>query len=813
MDLPKQQKIENSSVPSKLNDLPRKYNAHETEEKWRQYWEQQKTYKFNENTTKPVFSIDTPPPTVSGKMHIGHAFSYSQQDFIARYKRMKGFELFFPFGTDDNGLPTERLIEKTKKVKATKMDREEFINLCLKTLQEELRPTYLEDWKRIAHSADHDIFYSTISEESRKISQQRFLDLVKKDRVYRKASPVIWDPVMETALSQVEIEDKEMKSTFNDIIFTTPEGDKITVATTRPELLAACVAVFVHPDDERYKHLVGKTLKVPYYHYDVPVKADHRADPEKGTGVVMCCTFGDQTDIEWYKAHNLPLKQAIAKNGTMTDIAGDLKGLKIKEAREAIIKAMKESGELTNQKEITHMVNVGERSGAEIEFMNSEQWFIRYLDLKEDFIKRGNELNWTPEHMKNRYTNWIEGLQWDWCISRQRFFGVPFPVWYNKETGEPIYAKEEQLPVDPLKDLPEGYTRDQVVPDKDVLDTWATSSLSPHLAAERFKDTPIYKKIMPMSLRPQAHDIITFWLFNTVVRAHLHENRLPWKDTIISGWALGPDGKKMSKSKGNNITPQQMIEKFSADALRYWAASAKLGDDVPTQDRDFQNGQKLVTKIFNASKFALMHLEDYSNSKPNTLQPFDQWMLAKLNNTIKEATEGYESYEYSKARWMTDQFFWQDLCDNYLEITKDRLYNPDQRGEQERVSAQYTLHQALTSTLKLYAPIIPFITEEVYSWKFKDEEGKDSIHLADFPVADTKLINEDIIKQGDTAIAAIQEVRKFKAQKQLSMKAELKNVIITSKEDIKAFEADIKATIKANNIEFKDGEFKVEVEN
>ena len=792
-------------------ELPNKYDAQSSEEKWQKYWEDNKIYKFDPKTKKEIFSIDTPPPTVSGKMHIGHARSYSQQDFVARYKRMKGFELFFPFGTDDNGLPTEKLIEKTKKVKATKMDRDEFIKLCLKTLDEELRPEYLSDWKRIGFSADFNIFYSTINEKSRKISQKAFLDLVKKERVYRKASPVIWDPVMETALSQVEVVDKEVKSTFNDIAFKKENGDIVKIATTRPELLCACVAVFVHPDDERYKDLVGNELIVPYYHFKVPVLADERANPEKGTGVVMCCTFGDQTDIEWFKAHNLPLKKGILKNGTMSELAGDLAGLKIKEAREKIIESMKKSGELLAQKDITHVVNVGERSDAEIEFLNSEQWFIKYLDLKDEFVKRGNELNWFPEHMKNRYTNWIEGLQWDWCISRQRFFGVPFPVWYDKKTGEPVYADEDQLPVDPLKDLPKGYTREQVIADKDVMDTWATSSLSPHLAADLFEDHPVYKKIYPMSLRPQAHDIITFWLFNTVVRSHLHDNVLPWKDTIISGWALDPNGKKMSKSKGNTITPQEKIKQFCGDALRYWAASAKLGEDVPTQDRDFQNGQKLVTKIFNASKLVLMHLEDYKDEKPEKLEIFDEWILGKFNKTIQEATEGFERYEYSKARWATDMFFWQDFCDNYLEVVKDRLYNPDSRGKNGRISAQFALKRILKGILKLYAPIVPYITEEVYSWRFSQEDDMKSIHISKWPKCDEVMLDVDIESSGDQAIAIIQEARKFKAQKQLSMKAELETIKVKTDKDLSKFVDDLKATTKAKDIVFEKGEFSVEI--
>ena len=795
-----------------MMELPKKYDPKATEEKWQEYWESENIYAFNPETEKQVFSIDTPPPTVSGKMHIGHAYSYSQQDFIARYMRMSGKEVFFPFGTDDNGLATERLIEKLKGVKATKMEREEFIKLCLKTLEEELRPEYLRDWKRIAHSADFNIFYTTIDKESQKISQKAFLDLVKKDRVYKKASPVMWDPVMQTALAQVEVEDKEVKSTFNDIIFKTEDEKDITVATTRPEMLSACVAVFVHPEDDRYKDLVGKELIVPYYHFKVPVKEDKRADPEKGTGIVMCCTFGDQTDIEWFKAHNLELKEAITKDGRMTSIAGDLEGMKVKEARKEIIKRMKESGELTDQKEITHSVNVGERSGEEIEFLNSEQWFIRYLDLKDEFIKRGQELNWFPDHMRSRYENWISGLQWDWCISRQRFSGVPFPVWYEKDTGKPIYAEPDQLPIDPMKDLPKGYTKDQVIPEKDVMDTWATSSLSPHLAADRFKDHPVYEKIYPMSLRPQAHDIITFWLFNTVVRSHIHDDSLPWRDVAISGWALDPNGKKMSKSKGNTIAPQDIIDKYSGDALRFWASSTKLGEDVPTQEKDFQNGQKLVTKLFNASKFSLMHLEDYEDEQPERLEAFDRWLLSKLNRTIKEASENFDKYGFSKSRLTTDYLFWNIFCDNYLEIAKDRLYNPETRGDRQRKSAQYSVKQTLRSVLKLYAPIVPFITEEIYSWKFAAEDNIKSIHRSEWPKYNNSMIDDDIEKQGDVAIEVLLQARRYKSQNQQSMKEELSKIRVKSPHDISEFIDDLLSSTKAKEIEHEiSDELQVEI--
>ncbi|MBN2880489.1 valine--tRNA ligase [Candidatus Woesearchaeota archaeon] len=803
-------------------ELPKKYDIHESEEKWMKYWEEEKIYKFNPETKKEIFSVDTPPPTVSGKMHIGHAFSFSQQDFITRYKRMKGFEVFVPFGTDDNGLPTQRLVEKERKISEKTHSRKEFVKECLDYLAE-IRPEFVQDWKKIGFAADYDIFYSTINEHCQKISQKSFIDLYQKGREYRKEAPSIWCPQCSCSIAQVEIEDVEKESFFNDIVFKLQNSDgtekDLVIATTRPELLPACVAIFAHPDDERYKPLFGQKAKVPLFEFEVPILPDERADPEKGTGIVMCCTFGDQTDMEWYFAHNLPLKVAIDEHGIMTKLAQKYEGLKIVEARKAIIEEMKEKGLLLNQKPIKHMVNVHERCGTPIEILNTKQWFLKYLDMKEELLKAGNELKWYPEHMKNRYDNWVNGLQWDWSLSRQKFYGIPIPVWYCKDCNETILPLESQLPVDPTTDkapidkCPKcGGT--EFIGEKDVLDTWATSSLTPKITAELFKESTVYSKLYPMNLRPQAHDIITFWLFNTVVKSQLQNNINPWKETAISGWALDPHGKKMSKSKGNAIAPKTMLEKYCADAMRYWASTAKLGEDVATQDKDFQNGQKLITKLFNASKFALMHLEDFDkDTKPAKLEAADKWVLSKLNTLIKEATDNFDKYEYSKARQATENFFWITLCDNYLEIVKDRLYNPDTRGKEQRVSGQFALRQSLLSVLKLYAPIVSFITEEIYSWKFASEENEKSIHVSSWPTCNEELIDSDIETKGDEMLKVLYEVRKFKSAEQVSMKTELSKITISTSIDISEFMNDLKAATNAKEIILQNAEeFKVEIE-
>jgi valyl-tRNA synthetase len=788
--------------------LAKRHDSKEAEPRLQKFWEKNKIYSFNPKSKKKIYSIDTPPPTVSGKMHMGHAFSYSQEDFVARYKRMKGFNVFYPFGTDDNGLPTQRLIEKEKKVKAEHMGREKFRKFCLEILEKELRPKYLSDWKKIGMSCDFNMFYTTINDHCRRISQKSFIDLYKAGKEYRKEAPAMYCPACKTAISQVECEDKELGSSFNDLVFKVG-SKKLVIATTRPELLPACAAVFYHPDDKRYKNLKGKKAEVPLFDFEVPILEDERANPEKGTGAVMCCTFGDTVDMEWQKVHDLPIKMAISSNGKMSNLAGKYEGMGIKEARKAIIEDLKEKGLLIKEEPIKHVVNVHERCGTEIEFIHSKQWFIKYLDLKKDMLKWGKELIWHPTHMKNRYDNWVNGLAWDWCISRQIYFGIPFPVWYCSECEEVILAKEKDLPVDPLIDIipikkcPKCGCRD-FIPEKDIINTWATSSLTPQIAAALVPK--LYSKLYPMNLRPQAHDIISFWLFNTVVKSRLHNKINPWKDVMISGWALDPNGKKMSKSKGNVIEPQVMIEKYSADALRFWAASSKLGEDLPFKEKEMVAGQKTINKLWNASNFCLMHLENYS--KGQVSETFDKWILSKLNRLIKESTESFESYEYSKTKSGVEKFFWHTFCDYYLEIVKDRLYNPKERGVERRKSAQQGLYNSILNVLKLIAPIMPHITEEIYQFGFKKFEKDKSIHLSKWPEFNKKDVDEESEKIGDLGIEIINIVRKFKSDKQMSLKGEINGLVLLSKErefekKIDKISKDLKGVLKVKQVLFE----------
>ena len=834
-------------------ELAERYDPKEAELKWQKFWEENAIFKFDAQSNKPIYSIDTPPPTVSGKMHLGHAFSYSQQDFIARYRRMKGYNLFYPFGTDDNGLATERLIEKKRKVVSKKMERGAFIKLCLETL-EEIRPAFVKDWKRIGMSCDFSIFYSTINDHCRRISQKSFVELYKQGRIYQKKAPIIFCPACKTAIAQVEMEGVEKNTTLNYIKAMMETGEYIVYATTRPELHPGCVGISLdeqgdyvtvqRDNGERWiishdavekmdhefpmsilktfkgKELVGKKVDIPFSQKAVPVTHDISAKTGYGSGIVFYCTYGGLDCVEWMVRHQEVTPVLIMdESGTYNELS-PYKGMNSLEARKAVLDDLEKKGALLKKEPLHHTVNVHERCGTDIEYVATRQWFVKYLDLREKFLEAGARLEWYPPHMKVRYDNWIKGLNWDWCISRQRHFGIPIPVWYD-EKGKVVLPDEEQLPVDPLKDKPRNYNG-KTVPEKDVLDTWATSSMTPQLAIELFDDESVKKKLFPMSLRPQAHDIITFWLFNTLVKSQLHYGINPWKDVVISGHAQDPHGKKMSKSKGNVIEPQMMIDKYSADALRFWAAGSKLGDDLPFQEKDLVTGQKFVTKLWNASKFCLLHLNDFepeklgSHPKNSQVETYDAWLFSKLQKLVKGCTETFEKYEYSQTKAEVENFFWHTFCNNYLEIVKDRLYNPTIRGTEARESAQQGIFRGIVTVLKLMAPIMPHITEEIYQVYFlgKDTEKEkgQSIHLSSWPEYQEELVDERAELCGDIGVDIINTVRKFKSEQRMSMKGELRQLVVKSKEQSKNHEiqeiigkiqGDLKAVLNAKEIVFE----------
>lgn len=776
-------------------EIPKKYNAKEEEQKILDFWKESKIFDFNTNAKKEIFAIDTPPPTVSGSMHIGHSFGYTIQDSIARYKRMKGFNVFYPFGTDDNGLPTERLVEKLKKVHSISMDREEFRKLAYATVIE-IKDAFVYDWIRLGMSCDFGKSYSTIDTLSQKIAQKSFIDLYKKGLIYQQEAPMSWCPACQTAIAQAEFESKDLTSTFNDIIFKSGDQELI-ISTTRPEFLPACVALFAHPEDERYQKLQGKNATVPLFDYEVPILFDEAVDKEKGTGLMMVCTFGDKEDIDKWKRYNLPLKIVLTKDGRMNDLAKQYAGMKIVEARKKIIEDLKELNFITKQEEIVHAVNVHERDGVELEYLVTKQWFVKVLDFKEELLKQVDKIAWHPEHMKIRMVHWIENLNWDWCISRQRHFGIPFPVWRHKQTGEIIVADESQLPVDPLDTLPKGYTAEDVEPETDVMDTWATSALTPKIAYE----THQLSANLPMDLRPQGHDIIRTWAFYTIVRTFYQHETIPWKNAMVSGFVRTSTGDKMSKSKGNFISPQVILEKHSADALRFWACGAKAGEDLSYKEQDLEAGNKLITKLWNAFKFASFFVKDPFNpaEKPE-LTVIDRWMFHELNALIQKNTKSFDAYEYDKVKYRTEQFFWNVFCDHYLEIVKDRLYKPEVYGEDAQRSGMYTVYHCLKSVLQMLHPIIPFSTESIWQYFFKAYEKTDSIINSSWPTEFSITINQDELYAGVLAKDITAEIRRFKSSAKKPLNAEVTLVVQAddqAKKQILLIEKDIVGTAKA----------------
>ena len=764
--------------------LPKRYDAGEAEPRWQKHWEETGIYCFNRFPDRPIYSIDTPPPTVSGAIHIGHVFSYVQAEVIARFWRMRGMNVYYPFGFDDNGLPSERLVEKEKGVTAPEVGREEFVRMCLE-LTREYEDEFKVFWRSLGISVDWDENYSTIDPDSQRISQRSFLDLYRKGYVYRKEAPTLWCPECHTAIAQADIEDAEHGSVFYDVVFKTGERE-LLISTTRPELLPACVGMFAHPDDGRYGDLIGRRAVVPLFGHDVPIMADDRADPEKGTGLVMCCTFGDTTDIAWWQEHGLDTRMTFDESGRMNALAAGYEGLPLKEARSRIVDDLDDGGLLRGREPITHVVNVHERCGTEIEFSVAAQWFIRVLDIKDRIIEAGSSVEWHPDFMEMRFRNWVENLRWDWCISRQRYYGVPFPLWVCAACGEAILASEDQLPVDPATTAPPADAcpkcgSSDIEPERDIMDTWMTSSCTPFMnlkwrdpddrSADFRKTGPGGTEFM-MDLRPQAHDIIRTWAYYTIVKAVLNEEKVPWRTAMISGHVLHADRAKISKSKGGGAhSPEAVIRERTADATRYWACSSRLGVDTTFSDEAFDAGRKLVTKLWNASKFAIGRLEGYDPGAERRLATIDRWLLSRLSASIGRAEKAYERCEYHAAMDTSESFFWHDLCDNYIEIAKKRLYGDEGYEDEDRRGAQFALYNALLSVLKMMAPVVPHITEEIHSHYFAALEGTESIHVSPWPSASAEWSDPDAEAAGELALAVIEGMRKVKSIAKVSVAA------------------------------------------
>ena len=784
------------------------YDPETVEAKWQDRWVEANRYAYDGEVADPdtAFSIDSPPPTVSGSLHWGHVYGFTLQDFVARFNRMRGKDVYFPFGYDDNGIASERLAEEELDVRHQEYGRREFQEMT-REVCDRYEAEFTEKMQSLGISIDWEQTYQTISPEVKRVSQLSFVDLYEQGREYRQRAPAIWCPECETAISQVETEDDERPSHFHDIAFGVADSEEtFTISTTRPELLPACVAVFVHPDDDENQYLVGESAAVPLFGQEVPIIEDERVDMETGSGIVMCCTFGDQTDIEWYQAHDLDLRIAIDESGTLTDVAGEYEGLSADEAGEAIVEDLDEAGALLDRWSITHTVNVHERCGTGIEFLVKEQWYVELLDKTDEYLDAGREMDWYPDKMFTRYRNWIEGLQWDWAISRQRSSGIPFPVWYCDACDHAVVAEKADLPVDPLADDPPVDVcpecgHDEFVPEDDVFDTWATSSLTPLINAgwdwdaEREEFTFENPELYQFDLRPQGHDIISFWLFHTVVKCYEHTGEVPFDSVMINGMVLDENREKMSKSKGNVVDPDAVVSKFPVDAARYWAAGSAVGDDLPYSEKGLRAGEKLLQKLWNASKLVeslTAEAPDPDAVAHDDLTELDRWLLASLDREIEQLTEWFESREFSKARDELRGFFWHTFCDDYLEIAKQRI-RADEGAAAD--SAAYTLAVAHRRFLKLFSPILAHATEELWH----DMHGAGSVHTSGWP--DPLGIDADFAA-GETAMAVVGALRKYKSEEQLPMNEPLARVDVWG--DISGFEADISGVMHVGELNSLD---------
>jgi valyl-tRNA synthetase len=835
------------TAPAEDDGLEGAYDPDEVEPEWQERWVEADTYAYEggpDVDPDTVYAIDTPPPTVSGSLHMGHLYGHTLQDFAARFNRMAGEHAFFPFGYDDNGIASERLTERELGINHGDYTRREFQQKCREVCRE-YEADFTEEMQSLAMSIDWDRTYKTIEPRVQRASQLSFLDLYEKGREYRQKAPAIWCPDCETAISQVEMEGAERDSHEQDVAFEllepgeTPDGDvdaptgageDLVITTTRPELLPACVAMFVHPDDDERAHLVGGRARVPLFGHEVPILADERVDMEAGTGVVMSCTFGDQTDIEWYQAHDLDLRVAIDESGTMTDLAGDYAGMSTHEARDAIAADLDDAGALLSREPITHTVQVHERCEVDVEYRVTEQWYVKLLDRKEEYLQAGREMDWFPEKMFSRYQHWIEGLEWDWCISRQRDSGIPFPVWYCTDCGEEVLAERERLPVDPIEDEPRtdacpacGGTEFEA--EADVFDTWATSSLTPLINAgwdwdpDASPDDPAAlgttegpgaftldnPELYPFDLRPQGHDIISFWLFHTVVKCYEHTGEVPFDGVLVNGWVLDENREKMSKSRGNVVEPAAVMEEYPVDAIRYWAASSSVGDDFPFKDNEMRQGEKLVQKLWNASKLVDQLTPAERPAEPDDLAPVDRWLLAKLDDVTETLTGQFHDHEYAKARDELRTFFWNTFCDDYLEIAKQREGDP---------SATYALATAHERFLRLFAPLLPHVTEEVWTTLYasgtssdvpSDADGEESVHRQDWP---GPMGYDADLAAGERALAVISALRQYKTGAGLPLNADLDAVEVYG--DVAGFEDAIAGAMHVADLTAHSEELDVE---
>jgi valyl-tRNA synthetase len=839
--------------PKPLRDAltPDKVSVDGLEQKWVPVWEESKTYAFEQSAVKEnIYSIDTPPPTASGSLHVGHVFSYTHTDVVARYKRMCGYSVYYPMGWDDNGLPTERRVQNyygvrcdptlpyqktftppqiggdnksSKAADQMPISRQNFIELC-EVLTEEDEKAFENLWRNLGLSVDWSQSYRTISSHAQRISQLAFLKNLERGEAYSAQAPTLWDVTFRTAVAQAELEDKEVPGAYHRLGFDGPEG-KIYIETTRPELIPACVALIAHPDDERYQHLFGKTAKTPLFGVEVPILAHRLAQKDKGSGIAMCCTFGDVTDVIWWRELKLPNRAIIGFDGRFISEAPEvikasnnpslyeeLAGKTVFSAKEILVKTMQETGDMVGEpRPISHPVKFFEKGDKPLEIVSTRQWYIKNGgndgQLSSKLTERGKELDFHPAFMGVRLQDWINGLNGDWLISRQRFFGVPIPLWYpldkdgNPDYDNPISPNHEQLPVDPSSDIPEGYSSEQrgvpggFVGEHDIMDTWATSSLTPQLAGGWESDPEKFAKVFPYDLRPQGQDIIRTWLFSTLLRAQLEHDQLPWKNAAISGWILDPDRKKMSKSKGNVVVPNELLAAHGSDAVRYWAASARLGTDAAFDEGQMKIGRRLAIKLLNAAKFSLSF--ELPTADPKVTEPIDLAMLANLSKVVEQATTAFEKYDHTRALEVAESFFWT-FTDDYMELVKERAYGVSSTKEQT-ASAVVALREALAVLVRLFAPFIPFAAEEVWSWW---QEG--SVHNAAWPTSDELVGNNPELM--DIASAALILIRKAKSDAKLSMKAEIESMELQGPKELSLLADDLRDVGKIHDLKLQEAD-------
>ncbi len=779
--------------------MEKHYNFSQTEKNMQKFWEDERIYRFDREAKGEIYSIDTPPPTVSGSLHIGHLFSYTQAEIIARYRRMQGYNVLYPFGFDDNGLPTERLVEREHGIKARDVPRSELFSRC-ETVTSRYEDKFRDFFSSLGFSADWELGYRTISPEVVRISQELFLELCLTGRAYTKESPVLWCTECGTSIAQAELDTCDTETDFIYLPFMS-EGTVLPVATTRPELLFGCVCLFVHPEDERYTAYIGKNAHVPLYDLNIPILADEKVSMGKGTGAVMCATFGDSTDAEWFLSHSLPYRRVISPDGRLAEDVPHIGGMMIRAARKEIIRLLGERGLILKSERLTHTVSVHERCGSETEIIPSRQWYIDVLTERKRFLEAGERINWYPTHMKARYTAWVGNLKWDWCISRQRRFGVPFPVWYCADCGRPAFASKEMLPVDPSESPYDGVCpcgSSLFVPESAVMDTWATSSITPQI------NERTGQKLTPMSMRTHAHEIIRTWTFYTIVRSLYHTGDIPWRDLMICGFVLAKKGEKLSKSKGGGLDPEALIATHSADALRYWTAGARLGSDTFFSPDELSEAKRFMTKLWNAARFAFSHLADFKPESGTQLLPVDRWIVERVNETSATAAGLLDEYEIGSARHGIDELFWRDLCDYYLEIVKERLYRPDLHGEKERRSAQSALYYAFLNILRFYSIYVPHITEYLYQEYFRKHEETLSIHRTLWVKPGET--DSGILQFGEQLKETIAGVRRYKSERGLSMRAELEVLEISADKGMMEWfrlsERDIMACANAREVRY-----------